>query len=238
MINLMFHDVYLTSPTESGFADADYKLIRTKFEAIVEHCHNREDIQFTFDDGGISNYKLVAPILEKFGKRGIFFIPTNYIGREGFLCGEQIVDLHQRGHIIGVHSHSHPENMRLLSKQEISEEWASSTRIIRDLLHEDVKYASLPNGYCSKYILESIERAGIECLYTSSPTRHSFKKGRMLLTGRFVVKSEVEMNDIEAIMSSPVYRFKLALKWKLLSIPKVLLGSKYEAIKAKIFKNG
>lgn len=83
-IVLMFHDVYDTSPGESGFTSpaADfYKIDSTTFERYVEATQeSKQNFVFTFDDGGVSFYTIAAPILEKYGLKGKFYISTAYIG--------------------------------------------------------------------------------------------------------------------------------------------------------------
>lgn len=83
----------------------------------------------TFDDGLACHYRVAAPLLEKYGFRGLFFVPSDLPGIEESLqrawCGEhdlfaggepgtrigmsrdEIVDLRHRGHMIGCHTASH-----------------------------------------------------------------------------------------------------------------------------------
>ena len=86
-IALMYHDVYKQSGTESGFQNESafqYKISEEEFEShvkeISKYCvNNNVDVLFTFDDGGISFLTIIAPILEKYNQKGIFFISTQYI---------------------------------------------------------------------------------------------------------------------------------------------------------------
>ena len=92
----MYHDVYLNNILESGFqrdCDLPYKLQASFFEEQVkqcaEYCKERglpnDTIVFTFDDGGKSFYSVAAPILDKYGYKGVFFISSKYIGTPTFL---------------------------------------------------------------------------------------------------------------------------------------------------------
>ena len=78
----MYHDLYIQSGAESGFQNESafqYKIQVDEFEkqvkAVVDYCREHIEIQvdFTFDDGGVSFLTLAAPILEKYGLKGIFF---------------------------------------------------------------------------------------------------------------------------------------------------------------------
>ena len=75
-------------------------------------------ISFTFDDGTLDHYTHAAPILEKYGYRGIFCITTGYI--DGFpkwtypcMQERMVKKLLESGHEIASHSATHP-NMRSL----------------------------------------------------------------------------------------------------------------------------
>jgi peptidoglycan/xylan/chitin deacetylase (PgdA/CDA1 family) len=64
-------------------------------------------ISFTFDDGTVDHFTQAAPMLEKNGLRGTFFIVTGWIGKGGKLTWEQVKSLSERGHEIGNHSLRH-----------------------------------------------------------------------------------------------------------------------------------
>jgi peptidoglycan/xylan/chitin deacetylase (PgdA/CDA1 family) len=106
----------------------------------------------TFDDGGIGAYRYVADELEEHGWRGHFFIATDWIGRQGFLGRHQNRELRNRGHVVGSHSCSHPERMSHLSSDGLTKEWSESCAILGDIVGEQIKVASVPNGYYSRKV--------------------------------------------------------------------------------------
>jgi peptidoglycan/xylan/chitin deacetylase (PgdA/CDA1 family) len=81
---------------------------------------DRPGLLISFDDGSISNYEVAAPMLEKFGFRGWFFVCSGLIEShehaghdpKNYMTWAQIRDLRQRGHIVGSHTSTH---MRLSS---------------------------------------------------------------------------------------------------------------------------
>jgi len=158
LVFLMYHDVFDSSFSESGFQNVSaikYKISRHSFEEqikeIATYCNSRSissnDVFFTFDDGGKSFFTFIGPILEKFGFRGYFFISTMFIGQPGFLTDQEIVELDRRGHFIGVHSHSHPPNISSLGFDQIKYEWQQSLLILNKILNKNVRYASIPGGF-------------------------------------------------------------------------------------------
>lgn len=147
-ITLMYHDVYVKDIKESGFnthGAIHYKISKKTFEehlrAISHFCElkqiNKNDIVFTFDDGGVSFFTIIAPILEKYGWKGYFFISTNYIGTDGFLTIDQIKDLSRRGHIIGSHSHQH-KVLTEFSLNDVENELCTSVKILSDILGKPI----------------------------------------------------------------------------------------------------
>ena len=152
-IVLMYHDLYIQSGTESGFQNESafqYKIRADEFErhvkAVVDYCSEHIDIQvdFTFDDGGVSFLTLAAPILEKYDLKGIFFISTKYINTPLFLTSAQLQELSDRGHHIGSHAHSHKQ-LTTLSENEITKEWVNSINLIKLYTTTNIS-ASIPNG--------------------------------------------------------------------------------------------
>ena len=238
MVCLMYHDISHGSDKTSGFQNENafmYKVDEAMFEAQVAALKDC-NVRFTFDDGGVSFLTKAAPILEKYGKKGVFFISTNYIGSPGFLTEEQVKQLHDRGHQIGSHSHTHPSNISSLKPKELFEEWKISTSILSNILGEAVTIASIPNGYASKSVIREANRAGIQQLYTSTPTEKEKQVVDVMLYGRYVVHSSTSVNSVLSIVSSSKERFFMLLRWQILELIKHILGGNYDKIKAFIKK--
>ena len=234
----MYHDLFEKEKSESGFqtvGSMPYKLRVELFERHVKAVkgyteeHKDIDVVFSFDDGGKSFYTFVAPILEKYGYRGLFFIATKYINEDGFLTTAQIKDLSSRGHYIGSHSHSHAL-LNTLNKNELQQEWRLSTGIIKDILGS-CKIASIPNGAGGKYVLHVAYEEGLRILYTSDPIIKQKQYKDMSIIGRFVVVDGMDEDDVLKILSSSTCRMRLYLRWEVLQFGKRLLGGSYKRIK-------
>lgn len=244
---LMYHDIYIHDTSESGFQNSTalkYKVARDKFEKQVSFIDDylrtnklpADAVEFTFDDGGESFLTVAAPILEKYGFRGIFFITTGYIGTKGFLNVEQIKELVKRGHTVGSHSHSHPERMCVLSKNDISEEWEVSQMLLTEILLQKSTVASIPNGYSSKDVLYSMVDAGINTIYTSDPTTKHKKVENAEIIGRYVVTDDDSLETVKSVVISEKVRLLKYLRFKSLGIAKTLLGDFYLTIRNKLTK--
>lgn len=218
IVSLLFHDVYASDPSESGFRShaADrYKLSIPAFEAQLDGLSDsgvdaplmavelvksdysdiwipdpgsRTPSLITFDDGGESYYTEAADRLEALGWRGHCFVTTDYIGQRGFLTAEQIRELDARGHVIGSHSATHPARFSALSPTEMRREWSDSRVVLEDLLGRAVTVASVPGGYFSPTVANAAAAAGLRVLFTSEPTRRVSSHDDCTLIGRFTIR--------------------------------------------------
>ena len=243
-ICLLYHDVFSHEPFESGFLrerDMPYKLRANLFEEHVrkvsEYCSDKglskDYVVFTFDDGGKSFHTVIAPILEKYGYRGVFFISTQYIGEDSFLNESEIQDLYSRGHIIGSHAHTH-EHLYKLSNDQLKEEWAKSSSILSRIIGQPVLYASIPNGDTSKRVLEYAKECGFKFIYTSEPTTKRVLWKEMEIIGRYVLMSNCSSDTVVSIISSASKRLSLSIKRVFVKLIKAMLGEHYLAFKKTI----
>ena len=123
----------------------------------------RNVAMFTFDDGLASNADVVAPLLETFGTRGVFLLPTAFLlappaehaaffwrrvqlRHEIPRCDdelhrgmsvEQARSLAQRGHVIGAHTMTH-ENLATVPPERLIEEVVTSGDVLADAIGKPV----------------------------------------------------------------------------------------------------
>lgn len=246
----MYHDVFHHNVKESGFQNIGaipYKLNSREFEnqirAIAEFCESRKmdknQVALTFDDGGESFYSIIAPILEKHGFKGYFFITTLLIGTQGFMNSEQIIDLHNRGHYIGSHSHTHPKNISELSSSEIETEWTNSVEILNKIISGKIDVASIPGGFYSEQSRIALKKNGIEFIFTSIPTRKiNYNFNKQYIIGRFAIKKGTTNEAVLQLMNnnslSQIYQFA---KWRGLALIRAALGNNYYLIRDVLLKN-
>ena len=246
LISLMYHDSYVENKSESGFklAGADvYKIRPQVFEHQLKLIDSylednnlpKDTVHFTFDDGGVSFFTVFAPVLEKYGYKGYFFISTQFIGTDGFLSKEQIVELDRRGHIIGGHSDSHRQRMNDLGYDELLEDWKSCSNKLQEILGHPITCCSLPCGYISCSMMKALKFLGFTDIYTSE-ARDTIKKIKgMNVYGRYGIKESMSDEFVLSIVASTVVRTKIKIKKALLNIAKTVLGRTYVTIREKIF---
>jgi peptidoglycan/xylan/chitin deacetylase (PgdA/CDA1 family) len=249
-ISLLFHDVYVADPCESGFQSegADrYKLPLRDLEAQLGGLARlRPDTPhligkltdtvpageapylLTVDDGGVSYYTLLADRFETRGWRGHCFVSTGAIGTRGFLSASQIRELDARGHVIGSHSVSHPPRFNTCDRNRLRREWSHSRKILEDLLGREVTVASVPGGSYSRLVGQTAREAGFRVLFTSDPTTTSRDQDGMLVIGRFTIRRRHPANRAARLVGrTPWTRYGEWASWNAKGLIRPILGPLY-----------
>ena len=240
-IAIMLHDVLADGqdPDDSGFpgaAAAHYKIDQPLLEGLAGHpLAGSADL--TFDDGGVSAARVIAPVLEEHGLRGTFLVTTSKIGSPGFLDVGDIERLDRRGHVIGTHSHTHPERMPALSYESVLGEWRTSVEILEQIVGHPVATGSVPNGFADDKVVETAAAAGIRLLYTSVPTARRRRHAGVELVGRFaVLRSHDRERVADLVAGRRAPRVRQQVRWYGLAFPKRILGPAYPALHARIHR--
>lgn len=211
-LTFLYHEA-VNNPIDSGFqrdSALPYKHkieeFYTNIDIIVKKRKNIITIDklnsydnatlLTFDDGGKSAL-FIAKYLEKYNLRGHFFITTSLIGDKYFLTKAEILDLHKRGHIIGSHSHSHPNVFKSLSYKMMKLEWSESKSILEDILKTKVNSCSIPGGDANTDSYLSAQESGYEIVFDSEPVIEIRKLKNLIILGRICPKAGTSFKQIE-----------------------------------------
>ncbi|MEI8372067.1 MAG: polysaccharide deacetylase family protein [Planctomycetota bacterium] len=195
----------------------------TVFEAA--RAQKPEYLLLTFDDGGRSAL-CAAEELEKHGWKGHFFITTGLIGTTGFLSEDDIRELHRRGHILGSHSHTHPNICYNLPKVEMLDEWQRSCEILAKILDEPVLTASVPGGDMNGETVATAAEAGIKFLFTSEPTFKPWQQSGITCFGRVCVKHDTSLAAVERLIRFQGFGRQMAIR-RCKQLVKKLIGPIY-----------
>ena len=214
---LMYHEV-TDDPSDSGFqrpGARPYALDRSTFSghlaAIAAGPCSPEDVRdidftqsgrhllLTFDDGGRSA-RVIADELSQRGWRGHFFIVTARIGERTFLRPSDIIAIRNGGHIIGSHSHTHPDIFRDLTRERMVLEWGVSRDILSALLGEECVTASVPGGDSSPEVMQAASDCGYRYLFTSEPSLRPERVGNCWVLGRLGIKSDLTITRVRELL--------------------------------------
>ncbi len=168
-------------------------------------------VLLTFDDGGKSAL-YIGDALARRGWRGHFFIVTSLIGRASFLDAAELRYLRSCGHLIGSHSHTHPDIFNALPPRRMLEEWHVSGDALSQLLGECCATAAVPGGDISPQVLESAAAAGLRTLFTSEPWPVPHRVHGCWILGRFIAKSSTSSARIGALAAFRGWRAALLVR--------------------------
>lgn len=213
LASIGYHDV-TDDPRDSGFqrnGALPYKLgtqlFRSHLDGIAEGPRQPSLITeidltatgrhllLTFDDGGKSALDIGEELCRR-GWRGHFFITTSLIGRRTFLDASEIRQLRTAGHLIGSHSHTHPDIYRELDPARMVVEWRQSSDILAQIMGEQCVAAAVPGGEISGAVLRSAGAAGLRYLFTSEPWLAPRIVGGCWVLGRYCAKASTTSDEI------------------------------------------
>ena len=255
-LSLEYHDVYTgTNPDASGFpgaGPASYKLPRDKFvhhlAAISETRANvvrivdsitsdrpEMSLCITFDDGGCGAMD-AADALETHGWRGHFFVTAGKIGEPAFLSRTQLGELQRRGHIIGTHSMTHPKMMGALAESVVFDEWRQSRGLLEDAISAPVITASVPGGFFKPHVGRAAATAGVQILFTSSPTVRSTRIDGCWILGRYTIRRGTSATTAAAIAARKLLpRASQSILYGTLTAIRSVTGSRYTRVRDAIW---
>jgi peptidoglycan/xylan/chitin deacetylase (PgdA/CDA1 family) len=168
-------------------------------------------VLLTFDDGGKSAL-VAAAELSRRGWRGHFFITTSLIGRRTFLDAGEIRQLQAAGHLVGSHSHTHPDIYRELDWERMLVEWRQSSDILAQIVGEPCLAAAVPGGEISGAVLRSAGAAGLRYLFTSEPWLTPRVVGGCWILGRYCPKVSTTPEEIAQLAQFEGWSNKLLVR--------------------------
>ena len=239
---LVLHSIVRDQPREW----ADVKLDRlTELLTTIQKNHlsiTRIDhwqetglgqVALSFDDGHVSDYDIVLPLLQAHDATATFFITSNFVGREGYLSWTQVKRLHEAGMEIGSHSLSHPYSTTI-SQEELMIEMQQSKFQIEQKIGAEVRSFAYPYGDYSQRTHQTAIAAGYKYICTSKP---GLCKTNSVIMERNSIHSNTITQDIEKLLNpSRLYLLQQKFKYAIRHILKRSLGvNNYLKLKQLIY---
>lgn len=145
----------------------------------------------SFDDTRLAQYTIAAPILERYGFRGVFFIMTICVNKPNYMSSVMINDLASRGHIIGVHTYDHPSVSDIKAG-----EWTLQLKepkiFVENAIHNDVNYFAYPYGQWTKEGIKQLKSNGYKAAFQlekkQSSTDPLYTIRRLMVQGNWNAK--------------------------------------------------
>ena len=179
-----------------------------RIEKAVELINNKIKVDiplvaFTFDDGFLDCYTVIAPILESFGTNAAFFINPNLvecsdsyyeefskratINNKKIMNWEQIKELYNRGHIIGSHTMDHLNlGDETLSEAILFEQIANSKRVIETKVGNNCNMFAFPYGTFSHLSEKALDIAlkNYEYIFSGTDYKNYFSFDNKVINRR------------------------------------------------------
>lgn len=100
----------------------------------------------SFDDSRAEHFAVAAPIMEKYGFRGAFFIMTITYNKKNYMSTEQIKELAKKGHTIGLHSWDHTMATKYREETDWQQQVVNPKAKLEGIMGKPVDYWAYPNG--------------------------------------------------------------------------------------------
>ena len=129
---------------------------------------DRKSVAITVDDGYISAYTKILPLVREFNYPVTLFIYTDFIFEksEKHMTWKMLKEMEKSGFDIQSHTVSHADLVKLASKgdkeslEKIKYELKQSKKIIEDKLDKRITLLAFPYGYYSPVLLDMARDAG------------------------------------------------------------------------------
>lgn len=131
----------------------------------------------TFDDGDLSIYAVVFPLLKQYDIKATFFVITDYVGTTGYVSWYQLKEMSDYRNAngeklfnIGSHSLDH-KRFDEIPADQIPRELSESKFVIESKIGAPVRYFALPFGAGAgrKEIIEAAKKLGYWGIRSSTP---------------------------------------------------------------------
>jgi len=123
-----------------------------------------EPILLSFDDTHEEHFSIVAPILARYGYKGVFFTMTVCIGKKNYMTASQIKALSDSGHAIGCHTWDHP-NVTTVKGKEWERQIDEPKLLLEKITGRAVNHFAYPYGAWNDTAIIELKKRGIKAAF-------------------------------------------------------------------------
>jgi len=135
----------------------------------------RNSVVITIDDGYKDNYTHAYPVFKKHNLPAAIFIITRWMGKEGYLNWDNILEMSENNITFGAHTRSHAYLPEIKDKQLYDEIFGSKLDI-ETRLKKEAKYFCYAIGGFSDKIIQTVRAAGYKGAFTTNRGKGRFNK--------------------------------------------------------------
>jgi len=115
-------------------------------------------VMITFDDSRVEHSEIAAPVMEKYGFRGVFFIMTITYNKKNYMTTDQIAQLEKAGHTIGLHSWDHTMVTKYKEQSDWQKQVTDPKKKLEGIVGKAVEYWAYPNGVYDHNAAEELSK--------------------------------------------------------------------------------
>jgi peptidoglycan/xylan/chitin deacetylase (PgdA/CDA1 family) len=130
-------------------------------------------VMFTFDDTDYDQFEVGAKELAKYGYKGVYFIMTVSIGKNGrvrYMSKEDIKQLSDEGNTIGSHTYDH-QNVKKLVGEDWTKQIDKPTKTLEEITGKKIDHFAYPFGLWNKEAIPELKKRGFKDAYILSTSR-------------------------------------------------------------------
>lgn len=166
-------------------------------DILIDKSKNKNQVALSFDDGHVSDYEIVVPLLKQYDFDACFFVVAENIlnDKDAWNRTKKISDL---GFTIGSHGFSH-QKMTLLSINEQKNEMQESKRIIENCIGKEISLFAFPEGRYDKKLIKLGQNIGYKKMLTTQSKWNNNSTFNICL-GRWSIKQKTNNHFIEKVL--------------------------------------
>jgi peptidoglycan/xylan/chitin deacetylase (PgdA/CDA1 family) len=130
-------------------------------------------VMITFDDTDYDQFEVGATELAKYGFKGVYFIMTVSIGRNGkvhYMSKENIKELSDKGNTIGSHTYDH-QNVKKLVGEDWTKQIDKPTKTLEEITGKKIDNFAYPFGLWNKEAIPELKKRGFKDAYILATSR-------------------------------------------------------------------
>lgn len=130
-------------------------------------------VMITFDDTDYDQFEVGNKELKKYGFKGVYFIMTVSIGKNGkyrYMSASDIKELSDEGNTIGSHTYDH-QNVKKLKGEDWVKQIDIPTKKLEEIIGKKIDHFAYPFGLWNEDAIVELKKRGFKDAYSLSTSR-------------------------------------------------------------------
>lgn len=130
-------------------------------------------VMISFDDTDYDQFTVGNQELKKYGFKGVYFIMTVSIGRNGkyrYMSSSDIKELSDEGNTIGSHTYDH-QNVKKLQGDDWVKQIDKPTQKLEEIIGKKIAHFAYPFGLWNEEAIAQLKKRGFKDAYSLSTSR-------------------------------------------------------------------